>query len=143
MNPLDLLYSWHGILIACAVIGITQFVKTVFDIVWGKVDDTPTPTMIDAKKVGEVRRKRNIIINRIILPATPIVAGAILSILIPVHPEILITYINEHVSQGWQHYTIYAGWGAAVGQFSDYTFSKVKAVFGDVKKARESTVPPE
>jgi hypothetical protein len=62
---------------------------------------------------------------------------------IPLHPETLMEYVSTHVdvNKTWQHYAVYAAWGAAVGQFSDYIFSKVKAVFGDVRKARESTPP--
>jgi ABC-type molybdate transport system permease subunit len=145
MNPLELLYSWHGILIACMVVGLTQLLKSSLDVAWGKFDETPTPTMGEARKVGEELRRKNVILNRVIMPVAPLVIGFLLAILIPVHPEVLIEYVNEHVAKTWQHYMIFGAWGAACGSFADYTFSKAKGVFGDVvssRRSRETSPPP-
>jgi hypothetical protein len=127
MNPLELLYSWQALLIAIAATGITQLVKTVIDVAWGHKDAEPTPTMKDAKRVGEALRKRNLIINRLVLPMTPIWTGALMAVLIPIRPEAIITYIAEQHIEGAGRLLVFAAWGAACGQFADYGFNKVKA----------------
>lgn len=127
MNPLDLLYSWQAVLIAIAATGVTQLIKTVLDVVWGHKDAQPTPTVKDAKKVGEARRKRSLIVNRLVLPMAPIWTGALMASVIPIRPEALVEYITAQHIEGWGRILVFAAWGAACGQFADYGFSKVKA----------------
>jgi hypothetical protein len=128
MNPLELLYSWQALLIAIAATGITQLVKTVIDIAWGRKDVESPSTVKDAKRAGEILRKRNLIINRLVLPMTPIWTGALMAALIPIRPEAIITYITEQNIEGAGRLLVFAAWGAACGQFADYGFNKVKAV---------------
>jgi hypothetical protein len=128
MNPLELLYSWQALLIAIAATGITQLVKTVIDIAWGRKDVESPSTVKDAKRAGEILRKRNLIINRLVLPMTPIWTGALMAVLVPIRPEAIITYITEQNIEGAGRLLVFAAWGAACGQFADYGFNKVKAV---------------
>ena len=131
MNPLELLYSWQALLIAIAATGITQLVKTIIDIAWGHKDTEPTPTMKDAKRVGEALRKRNLIINRLVLPMTPIWTGALMAILVPIRPEAVMEYVTSQNIEGVGRLLVFAAWGAACGQFADYGFNKVKAALRD------------
>lgn len=128
MNPLELLYSWQALLIAIAATGITQLVKTVIDIAWGRKDVESLSTVKDAKRAGEALRKRNLIINRLVLPMTPIWTGALMAVLVPIRPEAIITYITEQNIEGAGRLLVFAAWGAACGQFADYGFNKVKSV---------------
>lgn len=131
MNPLELLYSWQALLIAVAATGITQLVKTVIDIAWGHKDAEPTPTTKDAKRVGEARRKRSVIVNRLVLPMTPIWTGALMAVLIPIRPEAITEYVEAQHIEGWARLLVFAAWGAACGQFADYGFNKIKATLRD------------
>ena len=127
MNPLDLLYSWQAVLVAIAATGVTQLIKTAVDVVWGHKDATPTPTVQDAKRVGEQRRKRSLIINRLVLPMAPIWTGALMAALIPVRPEAIVEDVTAQHIEGFSRTLVFSAWGAACGQFADYGFSKVKA----------------
>jgi len=131
MNPLELLYSWQALLIAVAATGITQLVKTVIDIVWGHKDAQPTPTAKDAKRVGEALRKRSVIVNRLVLPMTPIWTGALMAVLIPIRPEVVTEYVTTQHIEGFGRLLVFAAWGAACGQFADYGFNKIKATLRD------------
>jgi hypothetical protein len=122
MNPLDLIYSWQALLLAAAATGITQLVKTSFDVAKGGKQ----PSMSDAKKAGEEQRRKSVILNRFVLPMTPILVGFLFAMVVPVRPEALIEYVAEHVSEVWQQYLVYGSWGAACGQFSSYTYDKVR-----------------
>jgi hypothetical protein len=142
MGPLELLYSWQALLVAVAATGVTQLVKTILDVAWGHVDTTPTPTMKDAKVVGAELRRRSIILNRFVMPMTPILTGAVMAMVVPIRPDQLLEYITTHHIAGTGAMLVYASWGAACGQFADYGFSKVKAALGDVRTKRASSTPP-
>lgn len=146
MGPVEILYCWQALLIAVVATGITQLVKTILDVVWGFRDPTPTASMADAKKLGEQIRKRKVIVNRFVLPMTPILVGALFAIVVPAQPEILREYVNTHgLADSWKVYLIYAAWGGACGQFADYGFSKIKAALGisSPKPETPSTPPPD
>jgi hypothetical protein len=139
MGPIEILYCWQALLIAVAATGITQLVKTILDVTWGARHPTSTPSMSDAKKLGEELRKRSIIVNRFILPMTPILVGALLAIVIPAQPDVLIQYVRDNGHENsWKVYMIYALWGGACGQFSSYGFDRVKTALGVGAKPPES-----
>lgn len=131
MGPIEILYCWQALLIAVAATGITQLVKTILDVTWGARHPQPTPSMADAKKLGELLRRRNLIVNRFVLPMTPIFVGALMAVVIPAQPDVLRAYVREHgLADSWSSYMIYGLWGAACGQFSAYGFDRVKAALG-------------
>lgn len=105
----------------------TQLVKTIIDVSMGKVE-------VDGKKV--LKRKADTEkyawLNRIVLPAIPPVAGILLGALIPFRPEPLIEFVTEHTTGFWQT-VAYASYGAVVGQYSDYIYTKVSAYVKDRK----------
>lgn len=128
-NPLDLLYSWQGIMVAIAATGVTQLLKTVLDIVWGQVDPKSTPTVKDAARWGATMRRRSLIVNRLVLPMFPILVGFIMALIIPIHPDVLIQYVDTNHIEGFGRHMVFGAWGAACGQFASYTFDKVKDAF--------------
>jgi hypothetical protein len=85
--------------------------------------------------VGHDLRKRSVIVNRLVLPMTPIVVGALFAILVPARPDVINTYVEAH-EVGWAKYLIFAAWGAACGQFADYLWSKVKSTFDTMRSAQ-------
>ena len=142
MGPIELLYCWQALLIAIVATGITQLIKTIVDVAWGATHPIPTPAMADAKKLGEELRKKNLIMNRFVMPMAPILVGAVAALLVPIYPDELHTYIDTHAISGTSRAMVLALWGGACGQFADYGFSKVKAALGDFRARRESTPPP-
>jgi hypothetical protein len=147
MNPIEFLYSWQAVLVAVTATGITQLVKTLIDIIWGtraikKAASIPPPaadgTAAPAPKpaqVGKEIRKSSLVINRLVLPITPILVGALFAVLVPARPDVIVEYVTTH-EVGTTQYLIYAAWGAACGQFADYFWSKIKNVVGDMIKAK-------
>jgi hypothetical protein len=122
MNPLDLIYCWQALLVAVACVGITQLAKTLID-----------------STMGKERRKDSVVLTRFVLPMMPIVVGVLVAVLIPVRPEVLIDYVSARVNNTWGELSTYALWGGACGQFADYTFTKAKAAFVDVRERRLSS----
>jgi hypothetical protein len=128
MNPLDILYCWQAVLVACSATGLTQLVKVTLDVLLGHTDVIPTPTLKDMTAVGKDVRKRNMILNKIVFPGLPIVFGVLCAIIVPARPDSITAFVTEKGIVGWGATLIYASWGGACGQFADYIFSKVKGV---------------
>jgi len=155
MGPLEMFYSWQAMLVAGIAWMITQFVKTAIDIHTGhgviqKQTSVPPPdpeivpgpetkddkavTYRDPAKpatvqvkaaVGRDVRRDTPIMNRIVLPIVPVLVGALIAAIVPVHPEVLTAYVDSKVQGVWQGAGIYAMWGAICGQFSSYIFDKI------------------
>lgn len=126
MNPIDVFYSWQSLLLAVAVSGIVQAVKTGIDTVYGtsparRSTDLPS---VKAHHVGKEIRKSNALITRGLLPLLPILIGAVLAMLVPLRPDILTAYAEG--KGGGRDWSIYALWGAAIGQFADYIYQQIK-----------------
>jgi len=112
-NPIYIFFCWQSLVLALAVSGSVQFIKRVLD-----------------TRMGVERRKNNKYITRVLLPTLGLFLGALYANIMPVRPEILITYVTNHkeswANPVWGMAATYGGWGAAVGQFADYIFTKVK-----------------
>ena len=120
-NPLDALYSWQTALLAIVIVGLTQSFKAGLDSVLvfrGRNSDV--------SKTGKELRAEIRTVNSILLPLFPIVLGALIGSLVPVRPDQLVSYVKLHAEGS---ITPYALWGAAVGQFSDYLYTRVKNLF--------------
>ncbi len=107
MGPLEMMYGWQALLCATACVGVTKLVKTILDLT-----------------MGAEKRKANKWLNKVVMPLTPILVGAIYAALVPLRPEILHGYVEEHVTGAWT-YLAYAGWGAACGQFATMLHQKL------------------
>jgi len=130
VNPIDILYSWQAILVACAATGLTQFTKVAIDLVRGYLHPSSGKTMADMAKMGRELRKGTSLANRLIdklmLPALPILYGRACACIVPARPDAIIEYASSHQISGVGLYAIVAAWGAACGQFADYLFSRAK-----------------
>lgn len=119
-NPLEIFYCWQALLLALVVYMLTQLVKTTL------------PFIVNVKSI-----KAKAIIKRVVMPAVPPLLGFICGALIPLHPEVLNAYVHESINGNWiQNALIFGGWGAAVGQFADYVYSKISKLIGDMNIAR-------
>jgi hypothetical protein len=152
MNPIEIIYSWQALLVACAATGLTQLTKVIIDIGRGHRHAVPTPTVRDMAKVGkELRESReelfNRVLNRLILPGLPIVYGTACACIVPARPEVIIEYAATHEIAGAGLYLLFAAWGAACGQFADYLFSKAKGAMEVFARSggssSSSSKPPE
>lgn len=121
LGPLAVLYSWQSLLLAFGVASITHVVKGVLDLKLG----------------GKEERAKKMWANRVFLPLTPIVLGALGGALVPLHPEALTEYLTAHSITGLKHYVALAAYGGAVGQFSDYVWHRFSGITDDVKKKRK------
>ena len=99
MDPLSILYSWEAILLAIAISAVTQTLKGL---------------------LVNVREARWVKLGA--LPAVPIAVGVALAIFVPLRPDSLVQYAAER-GDSW---SIFAIWGAAVGQFSAYLYDRAK-----------------
>lgn len=146
MNPIEILYSWQALLVAITASGLTQLIKTIYDISKGRqvLKKTSTPPPAPTEKpdpvkpaaIGKEVRQSNVWLNRIVLPTIPIVIGALIGAFIPLRPEVLIEYVEGHVDGWYTQAFVYSIWGAACGQFADYTFSKAKSLLKAIIDSR-------
>jgi hypothetical protein len=125
-NPLELLYSWQAMLVAIAATGITQLVKTILDVLYGR--GSSPANLVESAKAGAATRKRTLLINRFVLPMTPIVVGAVMAMVVPVRPDPVLAYVATHGITGVGKFMVYAAWGAACGQFASHLFDKIKGL---------------
>jgi hypothetical protein len=117
LGPLAILYCWQSCVLAFGVTTGTHGVKALIDFLLG----------------GKEERRKRLFFNSIVLPATPIILGALLAIIIPLWPETLIEYLKAHSLSGWKAKMAYAGYGAAVGQFADYVWCRYSSIIDGVK----------
>lgn len=152
MNPIEILYSWQALLVAITASGLTQLIKTIYDISKGRqvLKKTSTPPPAPTEKpvgyrdsakpkpaaIGKEVRQSNVWLNRVVLPVIPIVIGALIGGFVPLRPEVLIEYVEGHVDGWYTQAFVYSIWGAACGQFADYTFSKAKSLLKAVIDSR-------
>lgn len=131
MNPIEVLYSWQALLVACIATAMTQLTKVIIDVVRGHLHVTPTPTVRDAAKVGKGLRESkeeliNRVLNRVVIPGLPVLYGTVCALLVPARPEVIMEYTTTHHVVGVGAQAIFGAWGAACGQFADYLFAKAK-----------------
>jgi hypothetical protein len=109
--------------LAVVIYMITQAIKTVVDLVMGK-DENKVPN-----------RKKNVWLTRVVFPALPPLLGLLLGAFVPLRPTFLIDFVNEYMT-GFSSTMVYGAYGAIVGQFSDYIYTKVKAFIQDYRVSK-------
>lgn len=114
MGPLDLFFGIAPLLLAGIVWMLMQLIKAAIDL-----------------RVGREQRREKVWLTRIVLPAIPPVIGFALAMFIPLRPESLVDFVGRADLTDWQARAVYGAWGAAVGQFADYLYSKLKAFIQD------------
>lgn len=121
LGPLSILYCWQSCLLAVGVSSVTHGVKRILDVLVG----------------GKEARQKKLIVNRIVLPATPILLGALGAMVVPIHPDALTAYITARGLSTFESLLCLAAYGGAVGQFADYFWHRISGITGDVaaKKA--------
>ena len=122
LGPLDVLYCWQSVLLAVGVSALTHVVKGGIDVGLG----------------GKAERRRAMWANRVVLPLTPIVLGALGAVLVPLLPPVLVQYLTDQRIHGAQYWMSLAAYGGAVGQFSDYVWHRFSGVFDNVKTKNEN-----
>jgi hypothetical protein len=122
LGPLGVLICWQSLLLSFCVATATHGVKTVLDF---------------NIKGGKEERRKKVFINRIVLPATPIVLGSLVAVFVPLHPEALLTYFTDHAIVGGKQIAILIAYGSCLGQFSDYVWHRFSGLTADVKKKQE------
>jgi hypothetical protein len=116
MGPLDLFWGIAPLLLAGVVWMLMQLIKTGVDM-----------------RIGREKRKEKLWLTRILLPALPPVIGFALAMFIPLRPESLTDFVSRAELTDWQARAVFGAWGAAVGQFADYLYSKLKSLIQDAR----------
>ncbi len=116
LGPIEILYNWQSILLAVAVSAAVQGIKHTLNIAFG----------------GKEKRKEVRWVTEVLLPLMPLFIGALGAILVPLHPDPLTTYIAAHPNV--KPWVAFGAWGAAVGQFSDYLYQRVRLVMDAMAK---------
>ncbi len=141
MSPFDIIYSWQALLVMVVASALTEFVKRTINIFLGMKEDADGDGKLTAwEKLGREMRADAVWINNLVLPGIVVGFGAAVACVIPARPEILLDYAAKH-APGGHAYLLYAAWGAACGQFADYTFMRLKNTimdFASKRKANES-----
>lgn len=123
MGPLEILYGWEAMLCAIVCSGVTQLVKTIFDIT-----------------ITQPKRRASLWINRVVMPLIPILTGAIYATVVPFLPDVLTAWFVENDVAQWQHIVGKAIWGGACGQFSTFLYDRVKRTMRDMSSKPASTM---
>lgn len=133
LNPIDVLYCWQTLMMASVIVGLTQSFKA-------SIEAFLTYKNKDAGLSGKELRARVKMLDSVLLPLFPLMSGALIGAFIPLRPEVLTTYVNQHASGS---HGAYALWGAAVGQFADYIFQHGKRMFrGQTEQSSRSPSNP-
>lgn len=114
-NPIEIFYCWQALVVALMVYMLTQLVKVAL------------PLIVTPKT-----EKGKTILKRVVMPSIPPLLGFLGSALLPLHPEVLMAYVSTNIHNWAEGALIYGAWGAAVGQFADYIYSKVSKFLGDM-----------
>lgn len=125
LGPLAVFYGWQSVVLAILVSMLTAGVKRGLDAAMG----------------GAEKRKASLPVSQLLLPATPIIIGALVAVLVPVHPEVLTDYVAAKAFTGFKAYAVLAAYGACVGQFSDYLWSRYSGFIGAAKPAGDGEKP--
>jgi hypothetical protein len=118
LGPLNVLICWQSLLLSFCVATLTHGAKTALDF---------------SIEGGKEQRKKKIFVNRVVLPATPIILGSLVAMFVPLHPEALLKYIADHGITGGKQYAILAAYGSCLGQFADYVWHRFSGITADVK----------
>jgi hypothetical protein len=133
---LDIIYAWQSLFVAVVIVGLTQGVKTGIE-AWLLLKNK------EKGKTGKELRAEVALLDKLVLPLVPLIAGALIAAFVPVRPEALTQYVTQH---GHGSKLAYAMWGAVVGQFSDYLYQRVKRLLpGDALRTSNPPVvhPPQ
>lgn len=116
MGPLDLFFGIAPLLLAGIIWMLVQLLKAGIDY-----------------RLGREKRREKVWLTRIVLPAIPPVLGFAIAMFLPLRPESLVDFASRAELSDWQARAVYGAWGAAVGQFADYLYSKLKSFIQDTR----------
>lgn len=121
MNPIEIFYCWQALIVTVIVYMLTQLVKVI----------------LNSRAYFKVNANRQWWLKRVILPGVPPLLGFITAASLPLHPDVMVAFFAEHAAPAAAITASYGAWGAAVGQFTDYLYSKVTAAHAERKLISE------
>lgn len=117
-----MLLSWQSVVLAVGASVLSQAVKKVLDIFLADGD-------------SEKRKAWHPAITELLIPGLPILWGTLLTVLVPLRPDVLTQYVQEHGLNGLETFMVRATWGALmVGVPADWLYRRFKGVLKMKKK---------
>lgn len=126
LGPLSIFLCWQSGVLALLIAILTHGVKA----------------LIDYKLGGKDARQERMFFNSLVLPATPILLGAVAGMFIPLWPDVLGDYLKAHALVGWHAKMVLAAYGAVVGQFSSYVWDRYSSIAEGMKAKAEAAQAP-
>jgi hypothetical protein len=124
MEQLTIFLGWQALLVALVASAFTELTKRVINILLAVKDDSDGRlTMLE--RIGDEIRRETVFINTILMPALPLLFGALGAWALP-HPEEMIEYMKAHALPSWKMHAAYAVWGAICGLFSGWLFDRLR-----------------
>lgn len=131
LGPLQLFYCWQSVLLAVLITTCTHSVKAGIDVYVGGTDI----------------RKQKRWMRKLVLPSIPLAIGTLFGLVIPLKPDVLLTYVATH---NVSPHLLGASYGLFVGQFADYLYTRfmnkaqvpVPAAVNSIPPPPDSLAPP-
>lgn len=127
-GPVEVFISLPAIVAAIVVAVATTGAKAVIDVACG----------------GTAKRKLNPWLSKVVMPAVPLVLGALYGAFVPFRPEYLAEYVASHPESPIM--VVGAAYGVVVGQFSDYIYTRITKLmkaFAEAGERKRASQPPE
>jgi hypothetical protein len=74
------------------------------------------------------RRKDNVWLSQVILPALPPLLGFIIAGTVPMRPDLVVSYVTSQPDIGEWARVIYGFWGVVCGMGSSWAYDKVRDI---------------
>lgn len=122
LGPISAIICWQSIILAMVVVTLTHGVKKALDSAMG----------------GAEAREKVKFVDNLVLPAIPIVLGAVLAMVLPLTPDLIAAWVVDHALSKLNRLLVLASFGVVVGQFSDYAFHRISGLL----EKQEAAVAP-
>jgi hypothetical protein len=115
---------WQSIVLSFVVYGFTALILVLVDIQLAGAKGKASVV----RKLGMERRKDNVWLSQVILPALPPLLGFIIAGTVPMRPDLVVSYVTSQPDIGEWARVIYGFWGVVCGMGSSWAYDKVRDI---------------
>lgn len=138
MEPLEIFICWQAGLVALSAYFFTELTKRMINVLLAVKDDNDDQLTV-LERIGDELRRDTVFINTLLLPACPLVFGAIAAYALP-HPELMLNYMKLHTLPFWKQHVSYGVWGLICGGGSSYFYDRVRQTISAVVASKAAAV---